>query len=126
MPVSARNYLHLVAFEHACHGKDVSHIVIDDQHLLAGENRIRIMESLQNLAFVFGQPRSLAMEPERGLIEKALRTAHVLNDRRLRDAIEFLLLLRGEVFGGINDDRQMRVLVANLVDQLETRHVGQQ
>ena len=28
-------------------------------------------------------------------------------------------------FGGVNDDRQMRVLAADLVDQLEARHVRQ-
>ena len=104
-PVSAEKHFHLVALEHARHREDVPHVVIHDQHLLAREDRIRIMQALQNLAFLFRQTRRVAVQPKRRLIEEAFRTAHVFHDRGLRDAVELLLLFAREVLAGVNDDR---------------------
>ena len=44
------NNVHLVALEHARHGEDVSDIVVHDQHFLAREDGVRIVQALQDFA----------------------------------------------------------------------------
>ena len=65
------------------------------------------------------------MQPKRRLIEEPFRTAHVLHDRGLRDPVQFLFLVAREILRRVNDDRQVLIFPADLVDQLEAGHVGQ-
>ena len=41
--------LHLVALEHAGHGEDVADVVVDDQHLLAGQHLVGLVQPLDQL-----------------------------------------------------------------------------
>ncbi len=40
---------HLVLFQHRGQGEDVADVVIDDQHPLAGQHLVRLVQSLQHL-----------------------------------------------------------------------------
>ena len=71
--VLGEEHLHLVALEHAGQREDVAHVVVDDQHLLAGEHRVGLVRSASaSAACVSGRFASHAVQEERGLVEQPL------------------------------------------------------
>ena len=52
--------------------EDVAHVVVDDQHLLALEDRVGAVQLLQQLALLRRQARLDAVEEQRRLVEQPL------------------------------------------------------
>ena len=67
--------LHAVRLEHAGEREDVAHVVVDHQHLLAGEHRVGVVQLLEHLPLLAGQLGLDAVQEQRGLVEQALRRA---------------------------------------------------
>ena len=54
--IVGRSDLHAMFLEHRCQRKDVAHVVIDDQHLLAFERRVDIVQMQHRLPLRLGEP----------------------------------------------------------------------
>ena len=70
---TGRNDHHAVLLQDAGQGEDVAHIVIDDQHLLLGQDIRRGVQRLQDLALRLGQLGDVLVHEQAGLIQEPLR-----------------------------------------------------
>ena len=60
---------HPVILEDARQREDVAYIVIDDEHVLPGEHRVRVMQPLEHAPLLLGQLGFDAVEEECRLVE---------------------------------------------------------
>ena len=67
------------------------------------------------------------MQEQRRLVEQALRQFDALDHDAARHGVELRVLLRRQLAAGEHDDRQFAsvVVVADALQHLEARHVGQ-
>ena len=74
---------------------------------------------------MLGQVRLDAVQEQRGLVEQAVRRAHVLDDDGLGHALELRLLLLRQLAAGVDHDGDVIdvQLVLQAVDELEAVHV---
>ena len=107
LAVLGERHVHAVLLEHAREREDVAHVVVDDQHVLAGEHRVGVVQPLEHAPLLLGKPRLHAVEEERRLVEQTLRRLDVLDDDRLGELLEPRLLLLAEILAGVDDDRQL-------------------
>ena len=119
-------HLHVVLLEHAGQREDVADVVVDDEHLAAGQRRIVLVQLLEHLALLGRQVALDAVQEQRGLVEQPLRRLHVLDDDRLGQPPQLGLLLLRQLLAGVDDDRNLRQLRArlHLLEQLEAAHVA--
>ena len=71
-----------MALEEAGKAEDVAHVIIDDQDLLSGKDRIRSLFFFQDLAFCRRQFRRGAMQEQGGIRQQTLRRPDVFDDDR--------------------------------------------
>jgi hypothetical protein len=76
LPVSGRDDVHALALQHARDREDVPDVVVDDEHLLAGEHLVGRVEPLDPLALLRRQLRDGTVEVEARLVDEPVdRTA---------------------------------------------------
>ena len=117
-------HLHVVAFEEAGESEDIPHVVVDDEHFLAGENRILLVKLLEHLPFRFRQILFHAVQEERGFIKQAIQRSHVFDDDCLCHASQLGFLFRSQILSSVDDDRNVPDLRLDAVHQFETVHIG--
>ena len=80
LPFSAETHLHLVGLEHAGHREDVADVVVDDQHLAAGQHRRRRDSSRSSVSRPsVGSWSTVHVQQQRHVVEEPfgrLRDAH--------------------------------------------------
>src|SRR5437868_10831552 len=110
-----------MVLEHTRQREDVTYIIIDDEYMLTGEYGIGVMQPLEHSPLLLRELRLHAVQEQRGLVEQALRTLHVLDDDRIGEAPEPRLLVLRQLLSGIDDDRQIahRRVALHRLEQLE-------
>ena len=119
--------LHPVRLERAREREDVADVVVDDEDLLADEDRVRVVQLLEHLPLRVRQLRLDPVQEERRLVEQPLGRAGVLDDDRLRVALQLRLLAPRQLLARVDDHGQAaRPLVGlHLLEQVEARHLRQ-
>ncbi len=120
---------HLCAFrlEHVRQREDVAGVVFDDQNPPAFERRLAGPRHLEHPLSLHRQRRFDLVKEQRHLVEQPLRRPRVLDDDRLREAAELLLLVASQRAPGVDDDGWKRhlVLLGHLLEQLVAAQIGQ-
>ena len=117
--------LHVVRLKRAGEGKDVAHIVIDDQHPAIGQNRITPVQLFDHLPLRLRQVRVDAVQEEGGLSQQSLGRIGFFDNHRSRHATQMHLFLPRQFFARVDDDWEFGMIVRlQLLDQLKARHVG--
>ena len=126
LPVLGVEHIHAVGLEHAGEGKDVSHIVVDNEDPSLLEHLVGGVQLLQHPALLLRQLPFDAMKEERRLVEQPLGRARVLDDDRLRELLQLRLLIACQLLAGVDDhrDRRVPVVLLELLEQREPAHVG--
>ena len=124
LPFSAYMHVHLVALEQRGQREDVAQIVVDDEHVALRELRIVLREAAQHALLALGEVGLHAVQEQRGLVEQPLHRRDVLDDHGLREAVQALLVLLGQLAARVDDHGQAAVPRVGLdpLDQLEARH----
>src|SRR5579862_4556702 len=119
--------VHAVAFEQAAEREDVANVVVDHQHLLAGQCLVRLVEGFQHPLFHFREPADDAVQEQRGLVEQALRRLYAFDNDALCHGSQLRGFVVGEFLAGEDDDRYLAQyrLALDLREQIESRDVGQ-
>ena len=66
--IVGRSDLHAVFLEHGSERKDVAHVVVDDQHLLAFERRVDLVAMQHRLPLRLGEPEDRSVQHQRRLV----------------------------------------------------------
>src|SRR5690242_6846601 len=113
---------HAVIIEHGRQREDVSNIIIDDEHVLAGEDGVGVVQALEHAPLVLRQLRFDSVQEQRRLVEQTFRTLHVLDDDRVSETAQPRLLLLRELLARVDDDRQVtyRRIGLHGLEKLET------
>ena len=88
-PLSADTILHLVLLQHRRQREDVAHVVVDDQHLLAGQRFVGQIQILEHAAMTVRQPDGVAVQQQRALVEQALQRVDLAQYTGLRQPVPF-------------------------------------
>ena len=117
--------LHVVRLKRAGEGKDVAHIVVDNQYAAICQNRIAPVQLFDHLSLRLRQIGIGAVQEEGGLSQQSLGRIGFFDNHRSRHATQMHLFLPRQLFARVDDDWEFGVIVRlQLLDQLKARHVG--
>ena len=88
-------HLHVIPFQQTGQREDIPHIVVDDQHFLAGQNGVLLAELFEHLPLRFRQILFDTMEEQRRFVEQTFQRTDILHDDRFGQASQFGLFFRG-------------------------------
>src|SRR5579875_2323808 len=117
--------VHVVSLKGAGHRENVPHVVIDDENFSAREDRVHVPGALQDLPLLLGQIGLHPVQEKRGLVQKPLGRAGLLQDDRLCRLAQPGFFLLGKLARGVNDDWRLGRLRFGFdsLDELEAAHV---
>ena len=122
-----REHFHAAPLEHAAQGKDVARVIVDQQHGASNQIFIRAVQAFQHALLALRQIGDHAMQEQRRLIQQAFGRFHALHHDAACHGVQLRVFVGQEFASGEyhHGDIAERCIVANSLQHLESRHVGQ-
>ncbi len=122
-----REHFHAAPFEYAAQGKDIARVIVDQQHRTPDQIFIRTVQALEHALLGLRQVSDNPMQEQRRLVQQALGRFHALDHDAARHGVQPRVFVGREFAPGEHHHRDIakRRIVANSLQHLEPRHVGQ-